>query len=320
MQDLLLKLCYLIGSITFIVGLKMLSHPDTAKKGNLVAAFGMTIAIIGTLFLYYTGDLSDKAINLVWIFVALLIGTILGTLAAKKVQMTAMPQMVSLFNGMGGACAAIISIVEFKHLLHEGSADLNNLTALTILAGLVIGTVSFFGSMIAFGKLNGNINDKTLPMQQVVNIGLMALIVVLIVCIMMGMLASPVMLFYVLLGVSALYGILFVMPIGGADMPVVISLLNSFTGVAAACGGFLYNNPVMLTGGILVGSAGTILTILMCKAMNRSLTNVIVGAFGGNKAGGAEQEVGGAFKEISLTDTAVLMAYSKRWSLYLGMD
>ncbi len=312
MQDLLLKLCYLIGSVTFIVGLKMLSHPDTAKKGNLVAAFGMTIAIIGTLFLYYSGDLSDKTINLVWIFAALIIGTIVGTIAAKKVQMTAMPQMVSLFNGMGGACAAIISIVEFKHLMHEGLTDLNNLTALTILAGLVIGTVSFFGSMIAFGKLNGNINDKTLPMQQAVNIGLMALIVVLIVCIMTGVMMSPVMLFYVLLGVSALYGILFVMPIGGADMPVVISLLNSFTGVAAACGGFLYDNPVMLTGGILVGSAGTILTILMCKAMNRSLTNVIVGAFGGNKEGGAAQEVGGAYKEISLSDTAVLMAYSKK--------
>ncbi len=312
MQDLLLKLCYLIGSVTFIVGLKMLSHPDTAKKGNLVAAFGMTIAIIGTLFLYYTGDLSDKIINLIWIFIALIIGTIMGTVAAKKVQMTAMPQMVSLFNGMGGACAAIISIVEFKHLMHEGSADLNNLTAMTILVGLVIGTVSFFGSMIAFGKLNGNINDKTLPMQQVVNIGLMAFIVILIVCIMTGMIASPVILFYVLLGVAALYGVLFVMPIGGADMPVVISLLNSFTGVAAACGGFLYGNPVMLTGGILVGSAGTILTILMCKAMNRSLTNVIVGAFGGNKAGGAAQEVGGAYKEISLSDTAVLMAYSKK--------
>jgi NAD(P) transhydrogenase subunit beta len=312
MQDLLLKLCYLIGSVTFIVGLKMLSHPDTAKKGNLVAAFGMTIAIIGTLFLYYNGNLSDKTINLVWIFAALIIGTIVGTIAAKKVQMTAMPQMVSLFNGMGGACAAIISIVEFKHLMHEELTDLNNLTALTILAGLVIGTVSFFGSMIAFGKLNGNINDKTLPMQQAVNIGLMALIVVLIVCIMTGVMMSPVMLFYVLLGVSALYGVLFVMPIGGADMPVVISLLNSFTGVAAACGGFLYDNPVMLTGGILVGSAGTILTILMCKAMNRSLTNVIVGAFGGNKEGGAPQEVGGAYKEISLSDTAVLMAYSKK--------
>jgi NAD(P) transhydrogenase subunit beta len=119
-------------------------------------------------------------------------------------------------------------------------------------------------------------------------------------------------LFWALFGVSAIYGILFVMPIGGADMPVVISLLNSFTGVAAACGGFLYSNPVMLTGGILVGSAGTILTILMCKAMNRSLTNVIVGAFGGNKNGAAQQEVGGAYKEISMSDTAVLMAYSKR--------
>jgi NAD(P) transhydrogenase subunit beta len=249
-----------------------------------------------------------------WIFVALILGTILGTVAAKRVQMTAMPQMVSLFNGMGGACAAIISIVEFKHLIHEGGCDtpLNNLTALTILAGLVIGSVSFFGSMIAFGKLNGNINDKTLPGQQVINMGLMALMVLLIACIMMGWVACPVTLFYVLLLVSALYGVLFVMPIGGADMPVVISLLNSFTGVAAACGGFLYDNPVMLTGGILVGSAGTILTILMCKAMNRSLTNVIVGAFGGNKTGVAAQETGGAYKEISLSDTAVLMAYSKK--------
>lgn len=314
MQDLLLKICYLIGSITFIVGLKMLSHPDTAKKGNLVAAFGMTIAIIGTLFLYYTGDLSDKLINLVWIFVALVIGTVLGTVAAKKVQMTAMPQMVSLFNGMGGACAAIISIVEFKHLMHEGGEEsIQSLTALTILAGLVIGTVSFFGSMIAFGKLNGNINDRTLPGQQVVNIGLLLIIIALIVAMLTGFTGIDTsILFWSLFGISALYGVLFVMPIGGADMPVVISLLNSFTGVAAACGGFLYNNPVMLTGGILVGSAGTILTILMCKAMNRSLTNVIVGAFGGNKTGAAAQDAGGAYKEISLNDTAVLMAYSKK--------
>ncbi len=311
MQDLLLKLCYLIGSVTFILGLKMLSHPDTAKKGNLVAAWGMGIAIFATLFLYYQGDLSDKIINLVWIFVALIIGTILGTIAAKKVQMTAMPQMVSLFNGMGGACAAIISVVEFRHLMDEGGQD-EKLKMLTILLGLVIGSVSFFGSMIAFGKLNGNINDKTLPGQQIINIGLMLIIVALIALMMMGGVADPHMLFYALLLVSALYGVLFVMPIGGADMPVVISLLNSFTGVAAACGGFLYDNPVMLTGGILVGSAGTILTILMCKAMNRSLTNVIVGAFGGNSGAASGAEVGGAYKEISLTDSAVLMAYSKR--------
>jgi len=315
MQNFILLLSYLIGSISFIVGLKMLSHPDTARKGNLYAAVGMTIAILGTMFLY-TNKEGEHLGNLIWIFLALIIGSVIGTMMAKKVQMTAMPQMVSLFNGMGGACAAIISIVEFKHLIHEGggcSTDLNNLTALAILSGLVIGSVSFFGSMVAFGKLNGNINDKTLPMQQVVNIGLMLLIMVLVVCIMMGLITCPVTLFYVLLGVSALYGILFVMPIGGADMPVVISLLNSFTGVAAACGGFLYGNPVMLTGGILVGSAGTILTILMCKAMNRSLTNVIVGAFGGNQAGGGSgEDVGGAYKEISLSDTAVLMAYSKK--------
>ncbi|MBK6818386.1 MAG: NAD(P)(+) transhydrogenase (Re/Si-specific) subunit beta [Bacteroidetes bacterium] len=334
MQNFLLLLSYLIGSISFIVGLKMLSHPDTARKGNLYAAVGMSIAIFATIFLY-TDESGQHLGNYLWIFGGLIIGTAIGTMMAKKVQMTAMPQMVSLFNGMGGACAAIISIVEFKHLMHQQSPhDIGGsitqllstiiesvtttpsnpkLTLLTILVGLVIGTVSFFGSMIAFGKLNGNINDKTLPAQQVVNIGLLLVIVGLIVVMLTGTtgLSLPV-LFWSLFAISALYGILFVMPIGGADMPVVISLLNSFTGVAAACGGFLYHNPVMLTGGILVGSAGTILTILMCKAMNRSLTNVIVGAFGGNKTGGAATESGGAYKEISMSDTAVLMAYSKR--------
>lgn len=313
MQNFILLLSYLIGSITFIVGLKMLSHPDTARKGNGVAAIGMTIAILATIFLY-VDESGNHLGNYLWIFGGLIIGTVIGTVMAKKVQMTAMPQMVSLFNGMGGACAAIISIVEFGHLQNELS-DLSTepLKVLTILSGLVIGTVSFFGSMIAFGKLNGNINDKTLPGQQVINIGLLLVIVGLLVA-MLGSWAGVDIniLFWSLFGISALYGILFVMPIGGADMPVVISLLNSFTGVAAACGGFLYDNPVMLTGGILVGSAGTILTILMCKAMNRSLTNVIVGAFGGNKAGGAAQEAGGTYKEISMSDTAVLMAYSKK--------
>jgi NAD(P) transhydrogenase subunit beta len=289
----------------------MLSHPDTARKGNLYAAVGMTFSILATIFLY-TNKEGNHLGNLIWIFLGLAIGTVVGTMAAKKVQMTAMPQMVSLFNGMGGACAGIISIVEFKHLLVGGVIAGQEMKALTILLGLVIGTVSFFGSMIAFGKLNGNINDRTLPGQQAVNMGLMLVVLALLVMILMGGVADPHVLFYILLAVSALYGVLFVMPIGGADMPVVISLLNSFTGVAAACGGFLYDNPVMLTGGILVGSAGTILTILMCNAMNRSLMNVIVGAFGGNKAGGAAQDVGGAYKEISLSDTAVLMAYSKR--------
>lgn len=347
MQNFILLLSYLIGSISFIVGLKMLSHPDTARKGNLYAAVGMTIAILATIFLY-KDDSGNYLGNYPWIFGGLIIGSVIGTIMAKKVEMTGMPQMVSLFNGMGGACAAIISIVEFKHLLHKielkgkvmddyfrlpygNNAPISpesaiqkvtsigtdsSLILFTILLGLVIGTVSFFGSMIAFGKLNGNLNDRTLPAQQVINIGLLLIIIGLLgamIASYSGYIEFDItVLFWALFGVSALYGILFVMPIGGADMPVVISLLNSFTGVAAACGGFLYSNPVMLTGGILVGSAGTILTILMCKAMNRSLTNVIVGAFGGNKNGAAQQEVGGAYKEISMSDTAVLMAYSKR--------
>lgn len=326
-QEFILYLSYLIGSVTFITGLKMLSHPETARKGNLVAAVGMTVAILATIFLYRDSN-GEGLHNHVWIFAGLIIGTLIGTMMAKKVQMTAMPQMVSLFNGMGGACAGIISIVEFKHMLHEignpvSLADVQavgmtqgdiTLKSLTILLGLVIGTVSFTGSMIAFGKLNGNIKDRVLPSQQLINIGLLLIIVVLLAGILFGFIPADVhVLFWSLFSISALYGILFVMPIGGADMPVVISLLNSFTGVAAACGGFLYHNPVMLTGGILVGSAGTILTILMCKAMNRSLTNVIVGAFGGNASGGGgSTETGGAYKEISMSDSAVLMAYSKK--------
>ena len=311
MENTLLLLSYLIGSITFIVGLKMLSHPETARKGNMVAAIGMAIAIVATIFLY-KDESGAKLGNHIWIFGGLLIGSVLGTLIAKRVQMTAMPQMVSLFNGMGGACAAIISIVEFKHLMHMDTLESEPLMLLVILLGLVIGTVSFTGSMIAYGKLDGKIKDKFLPGQQIINVGLLLLIAVLIVFIMMGWVASSPILFYTLLIVSALYGILFVMPIGGADMPVVISLLNSFTGVAAAFGGFLYDNPVMLTGGILVGSAGTILTMLMCSAMNRSLTNVIVGALGGNKSGGPAGESGDkSHKEINISDTAVLMAYSK---------
>lgn len=309
--NFLLLLSYLIGSITFIVGLKMLSHPETARKGNLVAAAGMTLAILATIFLYKDAD-GNPLGNYIWIFAGLIIGSVLGTLIAKRVQMTAMPQMVSLFNGMGGACAAIISVVEFKHLMHQTEST-QPLLLLTILLGLVIGTVSFTGSMIAFGKLNGNIKDKFLPGQQIINVGLLFIIVALILMMIFGWGGFNLQtLFYSLLTVSTLYGILFVMPIGGADMPVVISLLNSFTGVAAACGGFLYDNPVMLTGGILVGSAGTILTILMCNAMNRSLTNVIVGALGAGKSGGGSSvEGGGQHKEISMTDTAVLMAYSK---------
>lgn len=323
-QQSILLFSYLLGSITFIVGLKMLSHPESARKGNLIAAAGMAIAIFTTIFLYRDAG-GNPLGNYGWIFAGLVVGTVVGTLAAKKVQMTAMPEMVSLFNGMGGACAMLISLIEFQHLTSSLPPDIVEQSAgaaftqipgpllLTIMLGMVIGSVSFAGSIIAWGKLNGKIKDFSFNGQHIVNLLLLGVITAIILYIMVGRPASTAGLFYAVLGISLAYGVMFVFPIGGADMPVVISLLNSFTGVAAAFGGFLYDNPVMLTGGILVGSAGTILTILMCKAMNRSLKNVLIGSFGGPKAGpgGASKEQGN-YKEISLNDTATLMAYAQK--------
>lgn len=312
-QQAILLIGYLIGSITFIIGLKMLSHPDTARKGNIVAAVGMTVAILVTIFLY-RGEDGNSLGNYGWIFGGLIIGTVAGTLMAKRVQMTAMPEMVSLFNGMGGACAMLISIVEHHH---NPNADAGMMTIIVL--GMIIGTVSFAGSMIAWGKLAGKIKDKTIPAGQAINFILFAGLITLSVIIIGGF-STNITLFYTILALAALYGVLFVMPIGGADMPVVISLLNSFTGVAAAFGGFLYDNPVMLTGGILVGSAGTILTILMCNAMNRSLKNVLLGSFGGGAKGAAAagDKEQGAYKEISLNDTAVLMAYAQKVMIIPG--
>lgn len=352
---MLLTLIYLIASVTFIVGLKMLSNPATARNGNLIAAGGMIIAILGTIFLYEEDG--QKLGNYGWIFGGIAVGTVIGFLAAKKVKMTAMPEMVSLFNGMGGACAMLISIVEFDHLFNRDHGvnyewtsypPLSALTGdslfisivpvgqlLIIVLGLIIGTVSFAGSMIAWGKLNGKVKDFSFKSQQALNIIMLILIIgaagyLIWMCSQSGLkvtlpgevenLASESfftnakIIFYGVFFLSLLYGVFFVLPIGGADMPVVISLLNSFTGVAAACGGFLYDNKVMLTGGILVGAAGTLLTILMCKAMNRSLANVLIGSFGGNKTagGGVAGKDQGSYKEISLTDTAVVMAYANK--------
>lgn len=312
MQHQILNIIYMLGSISFIYGIKMLGKPETAKKGNLYAAVGMGLAIVGTIFLYDNNGV--KLHNHAWIFGGLIVGSVIGTLMAKKVKMTGMPQMVSFFNGMGGACAALISLVEFNHISHAGDfTDAPVLKLIIIFLGLVIGSISFAGSMIAYGKLDEKIKDKTLPLQQVINIGLLLVILGIAAAASFGMIDNANVLF-VILGLSLIYGILFVMPIGGADMPVVISLLNSFTGVAAAMGGFLYDNKVMLFGGILVGSAGTLLTVVMCKAMNRSLTNVLIGNFGGGSsaASGEGKSITGSIKEVSITDAAVLMKYSKK--------
>jgi H+-translocating NAD(P) transhydrogenase subunit beta len=321
-----LTVCYIIASVTFIVGLKMLSDPATARKGNLIAAGGMTLAIFATIFLFGSerGGLHNKG----WIFAGLIVGGVVGTVAARKVKMTAMPEMVSLFNGMGGACAALISLTEFNHLADSLDSEMifnseyHNMirgTIFIILAGLIIGSVSFAGSVIAWGKLNGSVRDYTFKGQHIVNLAVLIVIVLLAAYLIIAMPEFSVGLFYFILFLSLVYGVFFVMPIGGADMPVVISLLNSFTGVAAACGGFLYNNKVMLTGGILVGAAGTLLTILMCKAMNRSLKNVLIGSFGGGATAAAATTVQqGSIREIALTDAAVALNYASKVMIVPG--
>jgi NAD(P) transhydrogenase subunit beta len=313
MGDSILEISYLVASVLFIFGLKMLSHPETARRGNIIAAIGMALAIICTLVFHKKDGEPIGHIGL--IILAIGIGTIIGWLIAVKVKMTAMPQLVSFFNGMGGAAAALISLMEFPRMHPEliAKSGMLNGHAIAILLGLVIGSVSFAGSMIAFGKLAEKIGDPKLKFMRIVNLLFLIGILIFVVFILAQGHVDPKeisWMVYVLLVLSLIYGITFVIPIGGADMPVVISLLNSFTGVAAAMGGFLYNNQVMLTGGILVGSAGTILTVLMCKAMNRSLLNVIIGAFGGGGAG--LDKVAGAIKEISVSDSAVLLSYSQK--------
>ena len=276
MMDTMLPIIYLLASVTFIIGLKLLGSPKTARVGNLIAAGGMTAAIFGTMFLA-KGHNGEPLHNLEWIVGALVVGTAIGWLMAMRVQMTAMPQMVSFFNGMGGACA-----------------------------------VSFSGSIIAFLKLEGRLGDIRFTGQQIVNNGLLLAVLAVGGAIVAGVMGNMTMVL-VLSGMALVFGILFVLPIGGADMPVVISLLNSFTGVAAACGGFLYDNMVMLIGGILVGSAGTILTIVMTRAMNRSLANVLFTNFGGGDGGGGGGGgEGGSIREVTATDAAVMMAYGRQ--------
>ena len=312
-----LELTYLVASILFIFGLKMLSHPDTARKGNLWAAFGMAAAIITTIIFHKKAEGSELLgiENVPLILGAMAVGTIIGWVVAKRVKMTAMPQLVSLFNGMGGGCAALISLMEFPKIMVLASSYPYG-EVICIVLGAMIGTVSFAGSMIAFGKLNENIGNIRSKIMRPINLIILLVLLILVIYITFFPMYKAdgvhldMTLLFVLFGLAFIYGIVFVMPIGGADMPVVISLLNSFTGLAAAFGGFLYNNQAMLTGGILVGSAGTILTVLMCKAMNRSLVNVIVGAFGGG--GAALVGEAGTVKEISLSDAAVLLIYSQK--------
>jgi len=313
-MSITLSIIYLISTVTFVIGLKLLGHPETAKRGNIISAVGMILAIIGTILI--PEKLENDVIvpivvpltNYILIGAALFVGSLIGWLIAMKVEMTKMPELVSLFNGFGGASAMLIGLVEYGN--NVGDA----MQTSTVIAAIIIGSITFSGSLVAFGKLNGSLNDIRLPKYNLINnilfLGLLAFATYIV---MMG--GNNALLIYGLLFASLIYGLLFVFPIGGADMPVVISLLNSLTGIAAAITGILYGNMVMLVGGILVGSAGLILTFVMCDAMNRSLSNVIFGAFGGDSSdvgATATGKSGGSIKKTTASDSAILLNYASK--------
>ena len=262
------NLSYVLSSVLFILGIKKLSHPKTARNGNLLAFIAMFIAIIATLISY---DQLDYKI----IFIGIAIGAIIGSVFAVKVEMTQMPQMVAIFNGFGGAASALVAAAEYLDLSQPSSFTLT-----TIVLSIFIGTLTFTGSFIAFGKLQGFISGQPIVFSgnQLFN----ALIAIALLITGYFLIQSPndVNYFYIIIGLSALLGITLTIPIGGADMPVVISLLNSYSGIAASATGFVLMNNGLIISGALVGASGIILTSIMCKGMNRSLANVIFGAMG----------------------------------------
>jgi NAD(P) transhydrogenase subunit beta len=305
---------YFIAAITFIFGLKGLSGPTTAQMGNRVAAAGMLAAVIATFL--------EQQVAAAWILVlpAIAIGTVIGFVGARQVPMTAMPQMVAIFNGAGGGAAALVSMLEFaKATSSTGFEGIGEPVA--ILLGLMIGAVSFSGSIVAFGKLQGLIDARAFRYagQQLVTFGVFALMILsaLAILILVFQGDGSTQLQYLLLAGVALFALIFgvalVMPIGGADMPVVISLLNAYTGLAVAMAGFSIGNQMLIVAGTLVGASGTILTRLMSKAMNRSLGNVLFGAFGaaGPAAAGAKTDDGRSFREVSAEDAAILLGYAQ---------
>ena len=306
--ETLIPIAYLIAAVTFILGLKGLSSPTTAVQGNRIAAAGMLIAVIATFFA------ADVQGGVPIIVAGIAVGGVAGFSGARMVKMTAMPQMVALFNGAGGGAAALVAILEFARRLDAGSLEFGA-TVATLLA-LVIGAVSFSGSAIAFGKLQGIVTPKAFRYsgQQLVTGGIAAATVLLSLLLVADSLGSgiainPMVLIAGITLLALVFGVALVMPIGGADMPVVISLLNAYTGLAVAMAGFTLGNQLLIVAGTLVGASGTILTRLMSKAMNRSLGNVLFGAFGAATAAGGDD--GRSIRSIGPEDAAILLSYAQ---------
>ena len=308
-MDILIEIVYFIAAVVFIIGLKQMSSPVTARQGIVWAGVAMAIATAITFAdpaVYAHGSM-----NVVLIVVAIVAGSIIAYITAKRVQMTDMPQMIAIYNGMGGGAAAAIAAVELVKVAAGGAAPNTTVLVLATL-GAIIGAVSFSGSGIAFAKLQGLINKTIrLPMHMMINLALFVGLLVL-----GGMMAftgeiDPTLLL-IFFALTILFGIMFTLPIGGADMPVVISLFNALTGLAVAFEGFVLQNAAMIIAGTVVGSSGTLLTQLMSKAMNRPISNILFSSFGSADGSTADEDVEGSMKEVQAQDAAIMMAYASK--------
>ncbi|NIO00811.1 MAG: NAD synthetase [Candidatus Latescibacteria bacterium] len=305
MQVAIINITYLLASVLFIFGLKGLAHPRTAVRGNLLGALGMLLAIIVTL-------IDRRIISFDMIIAGLVVGAAIGAVLAVRIQMTAMPQLVALFNGFGGGASVLVAGAALIEAGLLGDVDNLQLTIATVTSG-IIGAVTFWGSLVAFGKLQEVISGNAIhfPGQHVLNAVLGAIAVALGVWIVLN--PTFVTAYWVLVGVGSILGILLTIPIGGADMPVVIALLNSYSGLAAASTGFVLSNNVLIIAGSLVGASGLILTSIMCKAMNRSLSNVLFGTLGPTEATATADEVyAGKVKSASPEEVAMLFDTARR--------
>ncbi|MBA3337506.1 MAG: NAD(P)(+) transhydrogenase (Re/Si-specific) subunit beta [Chloroflexia bacterium] len=305
-RDAFVDVSYLVASICFVVSLKRLSSPATARQGNRLAMIGMALAVFATFFIRSIDD------NYILILVGMLLGAAIGYVPARRVKMTAMPQMVAIFNGMGGATAALVAVAEFTHRAGIGRGETTS-----IVLGTIIGAISFTGSAIAFLKLQELMSGRPIvfPNQQRINaalFGVIALLSLIVIALGDGPAARSLLL-VIFLATLAL-GALLVVPIGGADMPVVIAMLNSATGIAAALTGFVLSNQALVVAGALVGASGSLLTLMMARAMNRKITNVIFGAFGAVVATGPSTASGEdkPIRETSAEDAGVSLAYAER--------
>ena len=294
-------LIYLIASILFIFGIKKLGSPKTARQGNFLSALGMFLAVVITLF-------DQRVLTFEYIIIGIVVGSAIGAVLALKVPMTGMPQMVGVLNGFGGGASALVAFAEYYHIINITNT-LEISTSITIVLSVLIGAVTFTGSLIAFGKLQGLVTGKVVkyPLQNPINILLLIVVAILGVYVVMN--PTNDVLLMAIVGVSLLLGVLLVLPIGGADMPVAVSLLNSYSGLAASMTGFVLQNNMLIIAGALVGASGIILTLIMCRGMNRSLMNVVLGGWAdaGSEGAGAGAGPQGDAKSVDAEELAMIL-------------